>query len=222
MGQHIIQRDFELAQAMFPKLKGHWDHECSSWIIKGELDVFDDNGVYWDSFKIALVVPEGYPYCVPVVMELSNKIPRQIDWHINQEGVCCVGMDHRLLWQAKRGIDLAGFIQNEIYPYFVNQLYKLATGRYASGEYEHDFAGVRQFYTEDLELIDTNLVISILKGILRNEIPGRNAPCFCKNQKFKRCVAHYQSVNFLASIERDRLKKDLQGFLEHQTTVNKD
>lgn len=222
MAQRSIQKDFKHAQVIFPKLKGHWDHESSCWVIKGELDVFDNNGVYWDSFKIALVVPEGYPYCVPVVIELSKKIPRQIDWHISPEGVCCVGMDHRLLWQAKRGIDLAGFIQNEVYPYFANQLYKLATGKYASGEYEHDFAGVRQFYTEDLELIDINLVIRILKGILRNEIPGRNDPCFCEKQKYKRCAVHYQRVNFLASIERERLEKDLQGFLLYQSSGNQE
>lgn len=212
--QSRIQKDITEAKLIFPKLKGHWNQNIRSWALQGDLDIFDDQGEYWNTFEIAVLIPKTYPYCVPVLIELSKKIPRDIDWHISQEGLCCVGIIHRLHKQAKRGIRIVHFLQNEVYPYFVNQLYKMETGEYVSGEYEHHFAGIRQFYREDLGLTDIGLVIDILKGILSNEIPGRNDLCFCRMQKFKKCIHHYNSVNYLKNLDRERLEKDIQGFTE--------
>ena len=83
-----FRKDFSIANGLYPKLKSGWSAEHKMWIIKGDLDICDSEGEFWDTFNIAILVPKGYPYIIPVVVEVSKLIPRDIDWHISSEGVC--------------------------------------------------------------------------------------------------------------------------------------
>lgn len=181
--------------------------------LKGEIDVCDTAGNYLESFDIEIWLDnDQYPHSIPLVRERSNKIERHEDWHIDNDGYCCLDIEHELEYKAKRGIELVSFYQNDIYPFFANTLYKINFGSYANGEYGHSFRGVEQFYDEKLQLKDHSLIIKILEAVLNNKIPGRNdRPCICGlNKKFKRC--HLKCISFLQSLSKERLLKDLAGF----------
>ncbi|WP_422351508.1 hypothetical protein [Flagellimonas sp.] len=183
--------------------------------LSGDIDICDTTGIYLDSFNIEIWLnKERYPYSTPLVKEHSTKIQRHEDWHIDEDGYVCLDIEHELEYKAKKGIQLVGFYQDHIYPFFANTLYKMSFGKYANGEYGHFFEGVVQFYKEKLQLADGPIIITILNAILDNTVPGRNArPCICgEDKKFKRC--HLQSVEFLQSLSRERLLKDLAGFEE--------
>ena len=208
-----IERDIAETLERFPKLSKRFDKNSNTWLLAGDLDICDSQGEYWDTFNILILIPNTYPYCVPQVVEKSKLIPRDTKRHISKEGVCCLDMDHKLLRMARRGIRLADFIAEKVYPFFANQLYydESEDKQYAGEEYEHHFEGVRQFYNEDLGIADTGLAIKAIEMVLANDIPGRNDRCFCGGgMKFKRC--HAEAVAFLETMPTDRLRKDLDGF----------
>lgn len=202
-------RDFASAVDKFPKLKYELDEKRKSWIITGDLDICDLAGTYWGTFDIRVFVPQNYPHCVPIVQEVSTLIRRDVDWHIDENGICCIDINHKLIHMARMGINLTDFMTLKVYPFFANQLFKMKKGIYAGEEYQHYFAGVVQFYLEDLSLNEEQ-AISMLEAILGQTV-GRNGKCPCGSlQKLKNC--HLTSFSFLKGMDRDQLREDLASF----------
>jgi hypothetical protein len=203
-------RDFREVVDRFPKLKYSFDDERKLWTIAGELDICDVKGIYWGTFEILIIVPQIYPYCVPVVQEVSNIIPRDIDWHIDESGFCCLDIEHRLIQMSRRGLRITDFITNKIYPYFANQLYKLESGSYAGSEYALGFLGVVQFYQEDLKL-DPVQATAFLERLVSRIPVGRNEKCLCSSGLKLKCC-HIESFRYLKDLRLDKLKEDLVNF----------
>lgn len=198
-------------QVSFPKLNRKiWNEKLKAWLISGKLDICDTSGEYWDTFEIALIVPNTYPYCVPKVWELSEKIPRSEERHIDKNGICCVDIEHRLLQMSRKGIKLIDFVTKKVYPYFANQIYYEEKEKYANGEYGHYFNGTIQFYEEEYFITDKNEAVLILENILSGKLPTNNEICFCGKDKYKRC--HKQTVISLKSVGEKQLKNDLKNF----------
>lgn len=213
MNNLTLNKDINAFLDLYSTFKYDKRRENKFSILRGIMDICDTSGLYLGySFEIKIYIDkEKYPYCVPIVVELSKLIERDESWHINNDGVCCLDIDHKLEFLSKTGINIIAFYQEVIYPYFANTVYKMNTGKYANGEYLHNFNGVIQFYNEDLMESNSDIIISILKSILENKIPGRNSICICgSNRKFKKC--HIGMINFLKSLSRERLIRDLEGF----------
>jgi len=209
MGKSLFEKDFDFIREYFPKLSFRWNTELKSWLIFGDLDICDAQGNYWETFDIVILFPKSYPYCVPIVIEKSKIIPREIDWHISPEGICCIDFKHSLAIQAKRGINVKVFIENKVYSYFANQLYKMREGKYASGEYGHHFNGTVQFYVEDLGFSSELVMRDVLTVVARGESTGRNDGCPCgSGKKIKHC--HLRAIEALKSLGKDLLLKDLR------------
>lgn len=208
----LLKEDLVETENRFPKLKFNLLSGDKIGVLEGQLDICDTTGDYWDTFTIAILIPNSYPFCVPIVIERSSIIPRQIDRHISEEGVCCLDIEHRLLYLAKKGIRLSDFIATKVYPYLANQLYFREKGCYAGEEYAHFFEGIKQFYAEDLGLSDPINALCFLQLILTNCLPGRNEKCPCGSQtKYKNC--HSSSIDLLRLVGKERLKKDVEGFI---------
>lgn len=205
-----FEKDFEKVTQLFPKLKYKWDEKSKNWILYGEMDICDEVGDYWNSFEIKIYISKSYPFCIPLVQEKSKSIKREADWHIDDQGFCCVEIEHKLQILKIRGVDIVNFIKLKIYPYFANQLYRQNKGIYAAGEYGHGFEGIKQFYEEDLNIKSIDLAINIIKKVIANQFPGRNESCPCGNGKFKNC--HLRSVELLKSISKKQLIEDLGNF----------
>lgn len=203
-----FHKDFQKVFQYFPKLS--CSEEKTGWRINGDMDICDFKGNYWNTFNIEIWVPGTYPRCKPQVWERSNILKREMNWHITEDGECCIDIEHRLEMYRTRGMDILDFIKNKVYPFFVNQVYKEGKGQYASGEYEHDFDGVVQFYKEDLNIHNPELAVKILQKLIENDLPQRNEICICGGKKYKEC--HYRSVEFLKLIPQERLLRDIEGF----------
>ena len=206
----IIKDDVAKMKLYFPKLQlQNSDGRPPSFA--GHLDICDAKGDWHGSFDVILISPGTYPYGVPCLFETGGLIERIADRHINGDGSCCVGIDHKLLYLASRGLTMNAYMQEFGYPYFANQLYFKQTGHYAAGEYSHGFAGVLQFYRESLDITNAAHAAALLVGLLEGNLPLRNELCFCgSNKKYKCC--HLKAVEYLEAIDRIRLLKDLSGF----------
>jgi len=209
-----IKDDIALMKERFPKLTLIND-DGKAPSFSGILDVCDETGNWYDSFSVRLDTPVKYPYGVPRIYETGRLIERIADRHVNGDGSCCVSIDHVLLYRASRGLTIYDFMQEFAYPYFANQLYFKAKGRYAASEYAHGFAGVVQFYKETLHIMDAATAKILLSSILNRTLPLRNDLCFCgSNRKFKQC--HMKAAEYLQTIGRTRLENDLSGFEFYQ------
>lgn len=215
ISKSLFERDFLAVEDRFPKLNYFWNIKYKTWVITGELDICDTRGVYWNTFNIVIGVPQSYPYCVPILIEKSKLIPRDINWHISPEGICCLDVTHNLIAMSKMGINICSFITEKIYTYFANQLYKLTENKYAGKEYAHHLDGVIQYYIEEHNLQDKNAIVSLLKRIITKSSIGRNDSCPCgSGKKIKNC--HQNSIDTMKMFGNSRLLADLQNIQEKE------
>ena len=212
MNNSKLDKDLKAFLDLYSKFIYYERPEKQYSLLKGDIEICDIDGNYWDTFEIEIYIDKHkYPYHVPIVVESSKIIKRDDDWHISDKGVCCLDIDHELEYLSKRGINITDFYQKKIYPYFTNTLYKIKNGEYANGEYLHNFDGIIQFYREKLQISDIKVILVILDKIIENKVPGRNSMCLCGSErKIKNC--HLKSIDFLKTLSKDRILKDLKGF----------
>lgn len=206
-----LSKEIEMVSQLYPKLKIIYSEE-KLIKLEGDLDITDIEDNYLETFKISILLPPKFPFAVPEVREKSNIIPRIIDRHISPNGVCCLDIDHELLFLAASGIQLSQFIRQKVYPFFANQVYYIAFGLFAGEEYAHYDKGVIQFYYEKLNFPSASSVDKILSILLKyNKLPKGDFQCFCGSSKlYKDC--HQKAVDFLKKMPISRLKKDLKLF----------
>lgn len=209
----LFEKDFAAIRDLYPKLSYTRSEQHKCWLISGELDICDTLGVYWDTFKIAISVGQPYPLKVPDVIEISKIIPRNKEWHISEHGECCLDIPHNLKLAFQKGMRLPGFMHEKVYPYFANQLHRLAGHDYAGGEYGHHFDGVVQYYKEVLHITYPELAVVFIDAVLKNKTPGRNEQCICgSGKKSKKC--HLAAINTLHELGNAVLNDDMAGFAQ--------
>lgn len=210
----VFERDFIAAKERFPKLTYGWNTKIKMWVVTGDLDICDTVGVYWNTFQITMLVPRGYPFCVPIVAERSDIIPRDIDWHISPEGICCLDAEHSLIALSKKGINLGDFIAKKVYSFFANQIHKLESKAYAGAEYAHHTAGVIQYYLEELNMSSAEATLQTLTKVLNRQGLGRNDKCPCTSGlKLKFC--HEKAIETIKSFGPSKIKKDIENIQIH-------
>lgn len=215
-----FERDFIAVKERFPKLNYGWNAEIKMWVITGDLDICDTKGAYWNTFQITILVSRGYPFCIPIVAERSNLIPRDIDWHISPEGICCLDAEHSLITLSKKGIYLANFIAEKVYSFFANQIHKLESKAYAGTEYAHHTAGVIQYYLEELKMPSVEATLQTLIHIFNKQGLGRNDKCPCASGlKLKFC--HEKAIEIIKSFGPVKIKKDVENIQIHLGSISR-
>ncbi len=181
-------------------------------VLDGVIEIIDTNGDFWNDYDVRIVFPKlGYPYVVPEVYECSTKIERDDDFHISKRGKCCLDIHHKLMLEKRRGVTLISFYKKYIYPFFANHQYKIKTESYAGEEYKHDVDGVIQFYDEEFNLTDYELIIKHIECSLGILITERNKQCpICGSPKYKKCCR--TTVEKLKPFGKEILKLDLEIF----------
>lgn len=179
-------------------------------LLEGIINIVDVNGGIWDTaYKVRILIPHyNYPHVTPEIIEVSKNIERHLDFHISNDGICCLAIPHKLILAERSGIILVKFYQEYIYPFFANHQHKLRTGKYVNGEFEHYDKGILQFYREELKTKDLNYTKTIIETALGFIKIGNNDMCpLCNGHKFKKCCK--PKVNLISKYGTKRLKEDL-------------
>jgi hypothetical protein len=174
--------------------------------LRGELDVIDNTGKFWESFEVEIHHVDGFPFKFPDVYEVGGKIPRIGDWHIYEDThTCCITVPPDELIKCRNGIRLVNFVESEVLPYFFNQTHRRVEGYYVHGEYSHGYHGIIEFFDNELKTGgNIRKVISLISSIANIQKPDRTATCFCGSKsKFRKC--HRQAYEKLILIGRDQL-----------------
>lgn len=183
--------------------------------LEGKIDVLDDKNRFWNRFEVLILINQNeYPYTIPLVFEMTQKINRDWDFHISKKGECCLDIPHKLQKMKLRGIIFEEFYSKIIYPFFANFCYKESKGFYANGEYKHHFAGIEQFYQEEFNLKDSNLIIALIEASINPVKHPPNQKCpFCGKPKYKSCCR--KIIYKLRSYGLEQLLFDLKLFKSH-------
>ncbi len=184
--------------------------------LEGKISVLDKKGKLWGQFEILILINKiEYPYTITIVIEKTQIIDRDWDFHISKEGVCCLDIPHKLLKRKRRGILFEEFYRDVVYPFFANYHYKESTGDYANGEYKHHFEGIAQFYQEEFDLKNFEDIISLLETAIFSPKYPPNSKCpLCGKYKYKKCCR--KKVYSLRGYGIQQLKIDLTLFRQYQ------
>ena len=163
--------------------------ESEEKFLRGELQVIDKNGVFWESYQLEIKHHFDFPYRFPKVFEISNKIPKIADWHINGDQSFCIDVVPSEIIKCKDGLSLISFIEKELTPYLFNQTHRREEGYYVGGEYSHGLLGVYEFYANILQT-ENNVrkTLSLMTFIASQPRPNRSNRCFCgSGELFRHC-----------------------------------
>jgi hypothetical protein len=157
--------------------------------VVGDIDLIDpDNCHIWETYTVKLKISKLYPNEVPVLVELSNKIPRKIDNHISESGDCCLAtkVEEKLI--LGKGYTLLDYVQKLVIPFLASQkLVDLGQER-PNGEYSHHELGLMEYYKDKFETNNIVTVMNCLRVLIGKVEIGRNQNCFCGSEKkFKKC-----------------------------------
>ena len=215
MGKNELDKDIENFLANYFAFEKGESPKSGYLALKGKISILDRKDKLWGQFEILILINEkNYPYTIRIVIEKTEIIKRDWDFHISKDGECCLDIPHKLLKMEKKGIVLEEFYSEVIYPFLANYLYKLATDNYANGEYEHHFKGIAQFYREEFDLKNYMDIIALLETTISGIKYPPNKQCpLCGGPKYKKCCR--KKVYSLRGFGLDRLKLDLALFKEN-------
>lgn len=156
--------------------------------LRGTLPILE-GGREVDAFKIRLHLRREGTLFVPTVFEIGQRIPRDINRHVNpNDGSACVGLPEDLCVASRGGpMMLSAFMDGPVRDYFLAQAVFEREGRWPFGERGHGDAGVVEFYRE---LFGTRDAVVIDKYLVMLSAPRLHRQWFCpcgSGQKLRRC-----------------------------------
>lgn len=216
----VFKKDISDAIKKYPKLSFSWGADNVP-NLKGEIDIFYDNGENFVSFGVLIVFPENYPFFYPSVWEIGGMFPKSEEYHYLSDGALCLDVRQQIAVKSKNGIKTSDFIDAVLIPNLAWRYCLLNKIPFDKKDYKHGLDGIIEHYEEILETNDIYFILACLIAVTANKLPDRNDPCFCgKKSKFKKC--HETAIESLSKIPKNLLKKDISEiyiFLKNKSKV---
>lgn len=163
----------------------HVIHTTPTIVVRGVFPVLLEQQ-HLGQFLVEIVVGSRYPAQPPDVKEIGGRIPHNMDRHVfpNTCDLCLFLPDERWkYWGVGDGFE--SFLRNPLNDYFLGQLYFERYGRFPFGERRHGVTGILDFYSEELETQDIQVILRGLQYLGVTEIKG-HWPCYCGSGKLLR------------------------------------
>lgn len=209
----FIFKEFEAIKSQYPGLK--IDRPNNK--IAGSIGLFDiDTGEMYDSYHVEIKFPETFPHCFPKVWEVGNKIPKEPNRHVNEDGSLCLGVIQEEILITRYGISLVNFLERVLKPHLSRETYFEKKRKYPHGEYSHGIDGVLEFFFDKFDTSDPVRIVQILDRIISGDLPDRNErQCICGSEnKFKKC--HLNDVEEVSILGKERLKMFSKIIKDHK------
>jgi hypothetical protein len=172
------------------------------WTTSGVIDVIDDEGGYWDSYNVAIILPAAYPHDLPIPVETSRKILRNIDWHVSENGICCLSTPSLMFHELSEDINLQKWLDKFAHPFLANHVYRKKTTHYAHEEFSHGPEGIIEGWKKILKMDNAAKVLEYLQYMAGNKTVSLNKPCFCGSEKkYKRCYVKSSETSIKCSVK---------------------
>ena len=142
---------------------------------------YEGGPIIEDAYRLQVDVSLQFPIDIPRVMELDERIPRHIEYHVSNDGTLCLGSSLRLHFIAITALDLTEFAQCSVVPFLYANSYREQNGVYPFGELAHGAVGLLDDYAQILglnrpEQAVEGIALIAMKRRLANK---RRCPCGC-------------------------------------------
>lgn len=201
----FFEEEKELVSKYYPTLK--YIEENKNFKLIGELYIKEID----DSYSIEINFLDDYPNSLPIVKEIGNDIPKELDRHISYDGTCCLCVPQLEKYYFPKGSNIKDFLDKLVVPFFANQAYFELTGEWINGEYAHGILGIYEFYNNLLGIKNINEILNLLK-IVKKSIPNFNKKCPCNSGKSVRKCHLVKIVQLKKIIRVDQLNNDIEEF----------
>ena len=203
-------KDIPEAVERFPELRS--SSKDGITILSGFVNLIAKDGELVDRYQIEIHPSSNYPKSYPFVYETGGRLPWNIDFHVYADGHFCIAVPAQERVDCAPGINLTGFIQNQVFGFLYSQTFRRQNG-YFYQERAHGPLGKLQFYNEYLGLRKDGKVLDAMKMIATNKEQGAHSPCFCGSQrKFQKC--HRRAVRELKKTAGDVVTADFNEMIE--------
>ncbi|SKB64101.1 YecA family protein [Daejeonella lutea] len=188
-------------QSLYPTLNYHEDSDVNPF-IEGRLVLRDSANNYIDAYSIRITPSEFYPLRFPFVFELEGRLPFNIDWHVFEDGRCCIKSLPEEILICKTELNISQFIEEQVVPYFFNQKHRELFGYYLK-ERSHGSQGHIEFFEDVFKTNNLNRIAKALFHISRNYKPSRVDKCFCGSSlKYRKCCREpHQTISIFSKDE---------------------
>lgn len=212
-GFQLFKNEAVNIQEHFPGLRYSESQENSPEVL-GEIILADGEGVFIDKYEIKITPTTTYPLTFPLVFETGGRIPINVDWHVYDDGHCCIKTIPEEWLICKRGINLSGFIEKQVIPYFFNQKHRELHG-YFLREHSHGPKGLVEFFEDQFKTKDINVILNGLSFIRGRREPSRVGTCFCgSGQKYRKCHREtYRSLKEFNNVQLDAIIKMINQYM---------
>ena len=147
-----------------------------------------------ENYELEIKIPNSFPKGIPIVREISNKIPRDYNHHINfTDDSLCLGSDIRIQTEIYNNPTLDGFMNKCIVPFLTAATIKIKTeNTEVFRGLAHGDRGLLDDYKDIFSVNTDEQVIQILKALgLRKRIANKLlCPCGC-GKKLGNCKLHF-------------------------------
>lgn len=190
----VLKKDIERALRKYPSFKIEGSG-ASSFLTGTFTCANKENGILIEAYDLIIGFPEGYPYCFPIVEEISKKIPRELDRHVKGDGTLCFANPYDEYSACRNGITLTWFLEEIVNAHLCREYVREKKGSYPTGERSHGNEGIWETYYEIFETRDKGKILIHLNLIFNHRSLGRNSPCYCGgDKKYKACHEKIEPV----------------------------
>lgn len=176
--------------------------------------MIDDEGNYWTTYAVSVFIPFDFPSSLPWMEETGGRIEQHEDWHNVKS--CCVSTPAIMFAELADDFTLSNWFIKFAYPFLMNHVFRLETGGYANGEFDHYTPGTLQGYFKLLKTTNVKEVIERLKLMSGVKPMGKNAKCFCgSGKRIKDCYSANPNSHML-NIPEYQLRYDLEAILTYE------
>lgn len=161
--------------------------EKNTIILEGEFilnAVYDEISIF-DIYTIKIELEANYPNTIPVVYELSSKIPKTFQ-HKYSNNNCCLGVDGDLFIKIQN-MTVSQFLETIVTHFLFSASCFVKYGYVPFGERKHGGEGILSFYKEYFNVDSDDKVINLLFFVVGRKYRG-HILCPCKSEiKLRNC-----------------------------------
>ena len=165
--------------------------------VKGYEDMYD-------VFNVAITIPLNFPWQLPTVVEKDCKIKRTVEYHMDKNGVCCLGTKIALLdyMHSNKIETFCQFLEQIIIIHFFQVKHFLTKGEWLEKPEGHYTPGLIDSYKRIFNMTENELKKTLSKKF------KRYSKCLCKsNRRFDKCHGRYIPV--------EQIQRDFQEMIGH-------
>lgn len=175
-----------------------------------------------DAFELTITFTRGFPSDLPRVVETGGRIPRNPDYHVNDDGTLCLGSDIKLKSVLQTDHRACAFATKCLTPFFYSLSYKFRHGVFPYGELAHGEAGLIQDYEALFDVTGKRSVLGVLSALASRKRVANKLPCPCGcHRRLGRCEYRFVVAQWRSLDRRRWFRAHLKTFLPIEKPKNK-